>query len=232
MVDKNSSYNNLITPIEIAQHIIYNINYYNSYLGFVSQLNINSILYFAQEFSLVHWGKALFDEDFETGRLSPVLPSVESWWASTIIGEDGYVLPIAKPENIHYDNPVLENKLSQKEYSLIDSLAKTYVKSSSQSLIDYFHQKDTAWCQTVFNSIDNNTTALTIDSFLDNINVPENWERFIISKDLIKSYGAFRYWKIHEEEKLQKELKVIQDKISNINNASFNDYLSFLNLTR
>ncbi|HJJ98772.1 MAG TPA: DUF4065 domain-containing protein [Methanocorpusculum sp.] len=102
----------------------------------MTNLRVNKMLYYAQAYSLVRFGKPLFSEDIQAWEYGPVVPSVYHTFQK--FGRD----PIRDVS----DNCSLD-VFTADEIALLLDVAREYGKYSSSKLIDMTHEIGGPWEQ-------------------------------------------------------------------------------------
>ena len=104
--------------------------------GYLSDLKVNKLLYFAQAWSLVRLGRPLFDESIEAWPLGPVVPNVynafKKYKSNNITKVHGTYSP---------------DIFSDEELQLLIDIQREYGKYAASTLVDMTHEKGSPWEQ-------------------------------------------------------------------------------------
>ena len=104
--------------------------------GYITDLKVNKLLYFAQAWSLVRLGRPLFDENIEAWQYGPVVPSVynafNKYKRSNITEVHGTYSP---------------DSFSDEELQLLIDIQREYGKYAASTLVDMTHKKGSPWEQ-------------------------------------------------------------------------------------
>lgn len=102
--------------------------------GYITNLKVNKLLYFAQAWSYVRNGCPLFDEDIEAWQYGPVVPSVYNAFRG--YGRDNISETCGK---LSFDN------FSEAELQLLIDIQREYGKYEASTLVDMTHEKGSPW---------------------------------------------------------------------------------------
>lgn len=104
--------------------------------GYITDLKVNKLLYFAQAWSLVRLGRPLFDESIEAWPLGPVVPNVynafKKYKSNNITKVHGTYSP---------------DIFSDEELQLLIDIQREYGKYAASTLVDMTHKKGSPWEQ-------------------------------------------------------------------------------------
>lgn len=102
----------------------------------MTNIRVNKMLFFAQGWSLVRRGKALFKEDLRAWTYGPVAPSV--YYAFQ---------PCGNQKIVDYSGKFDPEKFSAEEIDLLLDVSREYDKYSTTKLVDMTHAKGSPWQQ-------------------------------------------------------------------------------------
>lgn len=122
--------------------------------GYITNLKVNKLLYFAQAWSLVRLGRPLFDERIEAWQYGPVVPNV--YVAFKRYGGDG----IAEP-----DGAYSPENFSDDELQLLIDIQREYGKYTASALVNITHEKGSPWWQVYHGSGQTISTETMKDYF-------------------------------------------------------------------
>ena len=98
----------------------------------MTNLRLQKLLYFAQGWHLVRYGKPLFEDEIDAWQYGPVVPSVYNEYKS--YGRSG--IPGALPDM---------SAFSEDEYALLLDVAREYDKYGTSKLVSMTHAPGSPW---------------------------------------------------------------------------------------
>ena len=132
---------------------------------YMTNLRLNKLMYFAQAWNLVLFGKPLFHEEIQAWQLGPVVPSIYHKYKYK-----------GKDQITDADSSFKVNMLSENERQLVLSVMACYGIYSTSGLVDISHIPGSPWDEAI------KTGRETID--------PERIRNYFCGEKPIKLFGS------------------------------------------
>lgn len=104
--------------------------------GYITNLKVNKLLYFAQAWSYVRNNRPLFDENIEAWQYGPVVPSVYSTFKH-----------YGRNNIAEVSEKLALDSFSEDELQLLIDIQREYGKYTASTLVDLTHEKGSPWEQ-------------------------------------------------------------------------------------
>lgn len=116
----------MVTVFDISEYIL-------KRTGFVPTMKLQKLSYYSQAYSLVHYGKPLFDEDFEAWASGPVCRDLFA------VHRDKFVVG---PGELSYPEPFREDEVDSEARAAIAHVLEVLGSYSGRELSELVHRED------------------------------------------------------------------------------------------